>query len=466
MTTKADFLAKMFMLYDCQPYSAMLTGKIIKYMSKIARNKFTFEFDSDSVIIAKDNINSLLSYLDAMSSFLKALGVKQSTEDDREKIKFLLNNKHKIFALEKALAENGRKGIHKTMQDYIGEDPEAVGQKLAEFLIYSRTVPVETILELIGDKREGELLKHYMKKFEPLMFNKNIEKALREILTSFRLAGVESQTVERVLESFGHFYYDFSQNFTSEEGIIKFTSRQETYDFVYLLLMLQTCHHNPNIVNKTNFKWFVDSVRDLCKEGYPSMKEKDLLDIFRSIEMVEFDSPLTRNLNLKPFTLESLPIELYVRTKVQDPDAKPLEEEDFINCLLFESDKKLFHHHNTFAVPDSLVDLSKVYISELILKDIKKLLTDNIESDNFVMLFDKVFEICFNFGREDILEEIMHNMFEKVQWTKYYEELTDTELNLCSCLIIYLCKWVARFKKLAPHVPTILAFAYENVSTD
>jgi hypothetical protein len=457
-------MARMFMLYDCQPYSANLTTKLIKYLSKFSKNKFQEDSGQDGVIIVKDGINTQINYLESMSNFLRTLNAQPLTKETKEKITFLMNNKAKITKLEKELGEKGRKGITKLMQSYIGEDEDRLAFKLSEFLLYSRLIHVESILELIGDKREAKLLWEYMKKFQPLIYNLNVEQALRKFFTSFRLAGVESQTVERVLEQFGHFYFEYCETFTREDGIIKFANKAEAFDFVYLLLMLHTCHHNPNLVNKTNFKWYLDSVKDMCKESYPNMEEKDLREIFDSIEITEYDSPSSRNLYDKPFSLECMPIELYVRTQVKDKDAAEFKEADFINSMLFDCDKKLFHYHNNFEVPEPLISLSKTYIAELIFQDIKQLLTENIDSENFVVIFDKVFIICSEFGRVDILEEIMNSMYAKVQWNKYYEELTDMELNMCSCLIIYLCKWVARFKSLSPNVSTILIFAYENVS--
>lgn len=132
--------------------------------------------------------------------------------------------------------------------------------------------------------------------------------------------------------------------------------------------------------------------------------------------------------------------------------------------MFFKSATKLLHRNNNFNVPASLVDLSKSHLTNVIFKDIKQFLDENINSPNFVTLFDKVVEICSKYAREDIIEDAMRSIYEKVHWTKIYVELTDTELNLSSCLIVNLCKWAARFKSISPNILTILSFAYENVS--
>lgn len=43
VSTKPNFLARMFMCYDCQPYSSDLAIKLIECMSKISQNKFNVD---------------------------------------------------------------------------------------------------------------------------------------------------------------------------------------------------------------------------------------------------------------------------------------------------------------------------------------------------------------------------------------------------------------------------------------
>ena len=215
-----------------------------------------------------------------------------------EKIKILLDNKRSALDIERILDQEGpRKAVKKAIQDVCKTDDESIiAEHVAELLLYSRNIKVEAVLEIIGDKRETQIMNSFLDQYKPIVFNKNLEKSLRELFTSFRLAGVESAVVERVLENFGHFYYKEAQDFTTDEGMIKFVNKEEAYEFVYLLIMLHTCHHNPNIENKTNFKWFADSVKEVCKLSYPEMDEKDLMEVFDAIGAAEFESPITRSL--------------------------------------------------------------------------------------------------------------------------------------------------------------------------
>ena len=238
--TKTHFLAKMFMLYDCQPYSENISDILLHLISKIARDQVSISSGEDDVIVCKDNLATYLNYLSLMENLIKALNADPMSDELKTKVKFLKENKFKISMLEKAIINKGRKGVLEAISSLVGEDEEQKAFKLSELLVYSRNIPVESVLELIGDKREIKLLNEYMKRFKPLMFNKNIEQSLRELFTSFRLAGVEAQTVERVLEQFGHFYYDFSQTFTTDNEMVSFANKKEAYDFVYLLIMLHT----------------------------------------------------------------------------------------------------------------------------------------------------------------------------------------------------------------------------------
>ena len=254
ITMNAKFVTKMFMLYDCQPYSENMAKKCHKLLLQIAKTQFTSDSDSDNVIVGQDSLKSQLSYLNSALCFLRSIEAKDvfskygkgsdTYQQNTDLIKTLLANKQAIGNLENILkTEGGRKAIKKGAKELLDSELQTesmVADRISEILLYSRNISVEAILEQIGDKRETETLNKFLQRFEPLIFNKNLEKSIRELFTSFRLAGVESAVVERVLEHFGHFYYDLSQKFTVDDGIIKFVNKAETYEFVYLLIMLHT----------------------------------------------------------------------------------------------------------------------------------------------------------------------------------------------------------------------------------
>ena len=72
---------------------------------------------------------------------------------------------------------------------------------------------------------------------------------MRVLLRQFTLPG-ESQVVERIVETFGVTY--FGQN--REGGI--FLNSDAVYSFSYLLMMLQSNLHNPQVLDKMTLPQF------------------------------------------------------------------------------------------------------------------------------------------------------------------------------------------------------------------
>ena len=69
----------------------------------------------------------------------------------------------------------------------------------------------------------------------------DIEQSMRRYLQTFRLAGVDSQVVSRIIETFGHKFHDKVLRFNSNEiqdtkGT--FATKVEAYDFAYLIIVL------------------------------------------------------------------------------------------------------------------------------------------------------------------------------------------------------------------------------------
>jgi len=77
---------------------------------------------NNNVLVVQDSIKIQIQYLDIMSSFLKKLNMKPINKDAKEKLKFLLANKNKVYKLEKILKEKGRKELNLAIEAYIGGD--------------------------------------------------------------------------------------------------------------------------------------------------------------------------------------------------------------------------------------------------------------------------------------------------------------------------------------------------------
>ena len=82
---------------------------------------------------------------------------------------------------------------------------------------------------------------------ELISFHKmDIDEGMRHLLDHFTLPS-ESQQVSRIIESFGNKFYKDNK----AEGI--FASSSAVYSLSYLLMMLQSNLHNPQVVDKMKF---------------------------------------------------------------------------------------------------------------------------------------------------------------------------------------------------------------------
>ena len=91
----------------------------------------------------------------------------------------------------------------------------------------------------------------------------SVEHSMRRFLTTFRLAGVDSQVVSRIIERFSYKFFDkvgflkFVNNF-KQDPLNTFKTKEEAHDFAFLLIVLQTNQHNPSIKMRIDVKQFTD----------------------------------------------------------------------------------------------------------------------------------------------------------------------------------------------------------------
>jgi Sec7-like guanine-nucleotide exchange factor len=118
-------------------------------------------------------------------------------------------------------------------------------------------------------------------------------------MQTFRLAGVESQCVTRVLEGFGDkfFQYDKTKLFYSEE---------EAYEMAFLMIVLQTTEHNPNIKTKLQPRIFKGTCKDNCPKSWDNLPADYVETFYESIKAKEIASPISRSW-YKQTTNEPLP---------------------------------------------------------------------------------------------------------------------------------------------------------------
>ena len=130
--------------------------------------------------------------------------------------------------------------MNKCQEIYKFIDEDTPWDIASKILLYSREPSVENVTEIIGGK-EARNAKIFSKFLEKQDFRDgNLELCIRRFMQTFRLAGVESQVVLRVMEGFSFKYFD--------HDIQKlFTDKEEAYEMAYLMIVLQTTMHNPSI---------------------------------------------------------------------------------------------------------------------------------------------------------------------------------------------------------------------------
>ena len=111
------------------------------------------------------------------------------------------------------------------------DDPQMFKLIAAKVLLHSRKVDIDKIAAIIGEKddKSKNLLQAYLDRLD--YTDCNIEQSLRSFMQTFRMAGVDSQVVFRILEAFSHKFY-------AKDTKNTFVSKEEAYEFAYLIIVL------------------------------------------------------------------------------------------------------------------------------------------------------------------------------------------------------------------------------------
>jgi brefeldin A-resistance guanine nucleotide exchange factor 1 len=132
-----------------------------------------------------------------------------------------------------------------------------------------------------------------------------IEKSMRKFLSTFRLAGVDSQVVGRIIEKFGHKFHEMDEKST-------FVSKAESYDFAYLIIVLQTSQHNPSVKTKVDLKSFIQQAKINCPKSAEALPESFFEEIFNKVTNTSFYTPMSRSLLEENYNVYNM-IEVEIR---------------------------------------------------------------------------------------------------------------------------------------------------------
>jgi Sec7-like guanine-nucleotide exchange factor len=102
------------------------------------------------------------------------------------------------------------------------------------------------------------------------------------------MAGIDSQVVFRILEHFSKVYY--------QKDSTTFVSQEEAYEFAYLIIVLQTCQHNPSIKEKTSLERFVGQAQAIVPKSFNTLPPGFVEDVFNKVTSNEIKAPVTRDL--------------------------------------------------------------------------------------------------------------------------------------------------------------------------
>mmetsp|Transcript_10037 Transcript_10037/g.15282 ORF Transcript_10037/g.15282 Transcript_10037/m.15282 type:complete len:175 (+) Transcript_10037:1598-2122(+) len=173
----------------------------------------------------------------------------------------MLEQKVQQKSLARACNVKPKLFLNKCEEIYKFIDENAPWDIAAKILLYSRELIVEHVTEIIGGKedRHKAIFKAFLEMND---FSDNVlELSLRKTMQTFRLGGVESQVILRVMEAFAKHYFELDESKA-------FVNGDECYEMAYLIIVLQTILHNPSIKKKLQVKDFEVQARDCCPKSY------------------------------------------------------------------------------------------------------------------------------------------------------------------------------------------------------
>ena len=209
------------------------------------------------------------------------------------------------MAKEIAKAANDKpKAFFKKISENFDEGSRAL--VAGKVLLHSRNVEIDKIAEVIGGKEQVALdcLAAFLERQD--YSDKHIEHRLRSFMKTFRMAGVESQVIFRILEQYGHKAFEMDPETC-------FADKQEYYDFSYMLIVLHTQQHNKAIKQKSNLALFQGQAKEMVPKSYDNLPADLVESCFQKITEKEIKAPVSRNLLVSAFDFSEMSQEIRLR---------------------------------------------------------------------------------------------------------------------------------------------------------
>jgi Sec7-like guanine-nucleotide exchange factor len=244
-----------------------------------------------------------------------------------------------VRALTRELNAKCKQFLKALDDQYGGESAPDVAAKL---LAYSREVKIANVIEVIGgkDERAKRFMSAYLDKMD--WRDGSIEHSMRRFLQTFRLAGVDAQVISRIVERFAFKYFEIEP-----QGL--FATREEAFDFAYLIIVLQTSQHNPNIKTKIDLRSFIEQAHMNCPKSKERIPQDFYEKLFHSITDISFFTPVSRSLIEEGYNIFN-DTEINIRCSKVEDVTRELTEDEFLNCADLTK-RQLFHYSNTTRIP-------------------------------------------------------------------------------------------------------------------
>ncbi|KRX07107.1 Sec7 domain [Pseudocohnilembus persalinus] len=266
-------LLEFFMNYDCSFDHSPLIENTVDILSKIANGYYNdkqFQVVVDpqqSVNLQQLAILTLYSAINSLYNFYEDYQRERQVHEKEEQ-------KH-VGQLDETVVDNSV--INNDNNIHVVDQKDSA-KEIANFLINNNIDTVQ-LGEYIGgyDPLNIQVLEQFT--FSQDFKGLNVEQGLRQFLQTFQLPK-EAQQVDRIVQKFGEKYYqDNPEDFNSSDGV---------YTFSYLLIMLQTDQHNPQVQEKMSFEAFSKLANGIEGEN---LDQDKLMVIYKAIQKTPLAIP-------------------------------------------------------------------------------------------------------------------------------------------------------------------------------
>lgn len=250
---------ELFLNYDCREDSSNICEKIIDLLVKISQGKYTKNVYSSLISPAeeeelrKDASQAIIHLIRGSSIFMDQ---SEFVADDTKGIKDVIQKKKAIDEAFVRFNAGKSSGVRLLKElGVIKDGPEA----MARFLREDKRVGPFMIGEIFGDPEDFNTVVRETYLDSLAFAGLSVLEALKYYLSLFELPG-ESQKVERILESFAKKYTtDNPDDYTQDA----------THLMSFLLMMLHTNIHNPQVIDKMSLQSFLNIGKNIDNGGKP-----------------------------------------------------------------------------------------------------------------------------------------------------------------------------------------------------